>query len=158
MAVLAILQVMRASCWMYTLCALNWLFSYVGPQMWWLVKWLKAMVTFMWLLTTVCYQMNPENFSSCGRKITHCALIPPLPSISVYEVMLHNTCLTKCFIALLTKKYGFSKEWVSKCILKEHYWQNNLLHLSHLNIQIAQDAYYHIDSEDFHKFISLPLR
>ena len=34
------------------------------------------MVTFMWLLTTVCYQMNPENFSSCGRKIAHCALIP----------------------------------------------------------------------------------
>ena len=99
---LAILQVMRASCWMYTLCALNWLFSYADPQMWWLVKWLKAMVTFMWLLTTVCYQMNPENFSSCDRKITHCALIPPLPKISVYEVMLHNTCLTKCFIALLT--------------------------------------------------------
>ena len=41
---------------------------------------------------------------------------------------------------------GFSKEWVRKCILKEHYWQNNLLHLSHLKIQMAQDTYYHIDS------------
>ena len=125
MAELVILQMMRASCWIYTLCALIWLFSFVfphvSPQMWWLVKWLKAMVTFMWLLTTVCYQMNPENFSSCDRKITHCALIPPLPKISVYEVMLHNTCLTKCFIALLTSM------WLFKRVSKQVHLERTLL-------------------------------
>ena len=144
---------MRASCWIYTLCALNWLFSYVGPQMWWLVKWLKAMVTFMWVLTTVCYQMNPENFSSCGRKITHCALIPPLPSISVYEVMLHNTCLTKCFIALLTSM------WLFKRVSKQVHLERTLLTKwfnAFITLKDSNSARHHIDSEDFHKFISLP--
>ena len=133
-----ILQVMRASCWIYTLCARIWLFSYVGrhvsPQMWWLVKWLKAMVTFMWLLTTVCYQMNPENFSSCGRKITHCALIPPLPSISVYEVMLHNTCLTKCFIALLTSM------WLFKRVSKQVHLERTLLTKSFIAFFTLKDS------------------